>query len=255
MDSETINTLYNAIPHRRSVRSYSAAPLAAARQDEMMLQCAATNALFAAEPVAFKLLAANQVGGMLSAKSPHYLAVYANHTEQGVASAAFRLQQMDLWLSRQGIATCWLGMTKPKGAAKSENGLPFVILLAVGSPAEGEAVHRASTSEFKRKPLGEITGLTAPAEVLEALRLAPSATNRQPWFITGGDNALHLHMKESGVLEKTFLGMMPMVDVGIALCHLWLAAEHTDVFGGFAKESPAPAAPEGYRYALSLNLK
>lgn len=252
MEKAEMEQLYGAIFRRRSIRQYDGAPLGADFLDETLRQCTRTQELFAAEPVAFKILSSGMVGGMMGAKSPQFLAVYAHHTEAGVANAAFRLQQMDLWFSRQDIGSCWLGMTRPKKEGKDSSGLPFVILLAFGRAAV--PVHRESAAEFNRKPLSEITATPGATELLEPLRLAPSATNRQPWFAETAPGALRLYMKQGNILEKAMLGNMPLVDEGIALCHLWLACGHADRFASFERENAPANTPAGFSYALTLRL-
>ncbi len=252
MEKAETEQLYGAIFRRRSTRRYEGAPLGADFLDETLRQCARTQELFSTQPVAFKILAPDGVGGMVSAKSPQFLAVYAQHTEEGVANAAFRLQQMDLWFSQQGIGSCWLGMPRPKKDAPDSAGLPYVILLAFGRAAA--PVHRESTAEFDRKPLSGITNAQDAGALLEPLRLAPSATNRQPWFAEAAPGALRLFMKQDNVLAKKMLGVMPLVDEGIALCHLWLACCHAGSFAAFEREATPPGAPSGFRYALTLRL-
>jgi len=42
---------------------------------------------------------------------------------------------------------------------------------------------RTSVSEFKRKPLNEISDIEGADDLLEAARLPPSAGNQQLWFL------------------------------------------------------------------------
>ena len=252
MEKTETELLYDAIFHRRSVRRYDAAPLEASFLDEVLRRCSGTKELFASQPVAFKILTPAMVGGIVTAKSPQFLAVYAQHTGEGIANAAFRLQQMDLWLSQAGIGTCWLGMPRPKPGFRGASGLPYVILLAFGrSP---EPVHRDSTALFKRKPLSEITTSTSESALLEPLRLAPSSTNRQAWRAEVLPGCLRLFMKRQNTLVKKMKEETSPVDEGIALCHLWLACEHAGKFISFDRESSPSPVPPGFQYALSLRL-
>ena len=64
------------------------------------------------------------------------------------------LQQMDLFLSANGIGSGWQGMPRLTKEILNTSKLEFVILLAFGKPKE--RLHRETVSEFKRKPLREI---------------------------------------------------------------------------------------------------
>lgn len=190
---------------------------------------------------------------MISAKTPHYLAVYAEDDLESLVNASCMLQQMDLWLNAQGLGSCWLGMPNPTPETAKADGLPFVIVLAFGRPAEEP--HRKDIAEFKRKPLSEITGLSGMEQLLEPVRLAPSAVNRQPWHLSGSVNSMRLCGKKNNMLQKAMFGDMPYMDMGIALCHLWLSAEKENQFLSFERENNPKDIPNGYEYVWTVHLK
>jgi hypothetical protein len=162
------------------------------------------------------------------------------------------LQQMDLWLSAQGLGSCWLGMPNPAPDAAACEGLPFLVMLAFGAPAEEP--HRKEISEFKRKTAAEITGITGVEKLVEALRLAPSAVNRQPWYLAGDSSALLLCGKKNNMLQRMMFGDMPRMDMGIALCHLWLTAEKHGIFQSFEREPAPNDIPDGFEYVTTVRL-
>ncbi len=59
-------------------------------------------------------------------------------------------------------------------------------------------------------------------ELLEAVRLAPSATNSQPWFLKGDNNLIHIYAIKPGILRSLVAKKYIPIDVGIALYHLSL---------------------------------
>jgi nitroreductase len=247
-----IERLYNAIFKRKSVRKYAPKALEQDAQDAIMARTGKLKALQPETPVAFRILTEAQVKGMVSAKTPHYLAVYAANEYMAQVNAAFMLQQMDLWLSAQGLGSCWLGMPNPAPGAAACEGLPFLVMLAFGAPAE--EAHRKEISEFKRKTAAEITGITGAEKLVEALRLAPSAVNRQPWYLAGDSSALRLCGKKNNMLQRMMFGDMPRMDMGIALCHLWLAAENQGVFQGFEREAAPDDIPDGFEYVTTVSV-
>ena len=93
------------------------------------------------------------------------------------------------------------------------------------------------------EPLGEAG---AWAGVLEAVRLGPSASNKQPWRLVvdrrGGD-FLHLVLDED-VGYNNMLGDVKLqeLDMGIAMRHVEVAAEHYGVSGAWRRLEADPVA-------------
>ena len=61
--------------------------------------------------------------------------------------------------------------------------------------------------------------------IMECVRFAPSAVNKQPWRIIVADQGFHFYEKrDRGYIgEKT--GDLQKIDVGIALCHFAMGLE------------------------------
>ncbi|MBR3561892.1 MAG: nitroreductase family protein [Oscillospiraceae bacterium] len=88
---------------------------------------------------------------------------------------------------------------------------------------------------------------------LEMLRLAPSATNAQPWRILRRDGAFHFYAKASEGKDEIDPPIIQRVDVGIGANHFCLTAWEQGI-GGSLKVMDAPTdtgAPENYRYLFS----
>ena len=242
---EETEVLYSNIFTRRAVRRFS--PL---ENPNEILEWADKLFLIGSKTeTAFKLLDSTQVKGM-GAKAPHYLAIYSKPEERAVLNAAFMGQQLALMMSSRGIGNCWMGMPSP--SLKEADGLPFVIVLAFGKPEEKAL--RDRVGEFKRKSLAEISDIKDANELLEAVRLAPSAMNRQPWYLSGDRANIRLNLKAPGFMMQKALKTMNLVDMGIALCHLWLAGVHEGVFDRIERESDSVALA-GYRYIMTVKMK
>lgn len=250
-ENDDLALMHEAMFRRRSVRALDPETLPLETLEETLKRCVGTVPLLPLEPVSFRLLQPYQLKGMVAAKAPHYLAVYAAGGNDARMNAAFRLQQMDLWFSAQGYGSCWLGMPRPTPEAAQADGLDFVVLLAFGRSREYP--WRDSSFEFSRKSLMEISNASDLDDLLEPVRLAPSGMNRQPWFLSGDRGAVHLYGKRNNALKKKLYGFMPYLDLGIALCHLWLSALGAGAFGGFQREL-AGKAPRGYGYTWSVLL-
>ena len=114
--------------------------------------------------------------------------------------------------------------------AKSDTRLPFEELFFDGSFG---------------KPLsyGD-AGLVADA--LEAVRLAPSAVNRQPWRALALDGKVHFFEKRS--MKDNPLGDVQKIDLGIGMCHFDLVMSEQGHAGKFTFRDPGLDLPEKTEY-------
>ena len=222
------NELYPLISKRRSIRDFNLNPL-----DENILEEISAN-LQTLEPLypdiksEFKIIEPDMVKRRMMKKAPHYIAAFSEEKNGYLTNIGFMLQQMDLFLSKNGIASCWQGIPAPKKELLESSNLKFEIFIAFGHPKNPDMIYRKSVSEFKRKSVQEITNISGADDILEAARLAPSATNNQPWFFTGNKNLIHAYAIKPSFIRSLMAGKYPFIDVGIALCHLKIAAEHFD---------------------------
>lgn len=249
-----IEELYPAMFKRKSVRKFQQEAL-----DERMIQSILERAKeFIALDVTIKTdmqsMGSGSVKGLFSIKAPHYLLFFSEEKDGYLENAGFILQQMDLLLSASGIGSCWLGLAKPTDKNLKNSALGYVVALAIGKPSE--PLHRQSEAEFKRKVLKEIVKGETHASIMEAVRLAPSGTNSQPWFFVEKENILRAFCVKKGILKALFYDRLNRIDMGIALCHLWIAATHHGYQADFFQEDlKAEEIPAGYEYIYSVKLK
>jgi nitroreductase len=167
-------------------------------------------------------------------------------------NAGFLLQQIDLFLSANNLASCWLGMAKPaKQVPEQKNGLEFVIMLAFGNSSE--PIHRMDTTVFNRKSISEISKIEGANEVLEPVRLAPSASNSQPWFFSGNLNEIEVSREKLNLIKAPLYGKMNQIDIGIALFHLWLSLDHQGKTVSF--DFQKTQAPSGYEFMVKVKVQ
>lgn len=201
-----------------------------------------------------KIMDADSMKGLLAIKAPHYVLFYSEEKPNDLENAGFLLQQVDLMLSDMGIGSCWLGLGKPTEKAVGKDGMNYVIALAIGPTSE--PVHRQSKAEFKRKKMEEIYQGSHFSSIMEAVRLAPSGTNSQPWFFVEEENTLHAFCAKKGKLKAMLYERINRMDMGIGLCHLWLAglAEgyEVDLFREVSEKEPTLP---NYEYTYSASLK
>lgn len=241
---------YNAIFTRKSIRSYKNEPLDSSRLQMVQDYMEKITPLYQEIKNEVVILSEDEVRLLLPIKSPQYIAFYSETKEGWLQNAGYMLQQLDLFLSMNGIGACWLGMGMPKKAMASRNGLEFVITMAFGTP-DGP-LYRNNISEFKRKTLSEISSVTGAEELLEPVRLAPSASNTQPWDFSGDADSIIINRKIPNMLKAALYGKFNRIDMGIALCHLQISAVHLGKSIEFTKE--AAAAAKGYEYITTAKL-
>jgi nitroreductase len=187
------------------------------------------------------------------------------------------LEQAVLVATDLGLGTCWLGGTFTKssfarkiGARRSEV-VPAVV--AVGYPAEGSRsglVRKRAGSDrrlpreqlFAEGKLGEPLDFSRAAgyvDVLEAVRWAPSASNKQPWRLVRAGEAWHFYLRRSKGYSKggAFSSLLRLadlqrVDMGIAMCHFELVARERGLGGRWVVEQlPLDAIAPGLEYTAS----
>lgn len=87
---------------------------------------------------------------------------------------------------------------------------------------------------------------TAKYEIpLECVRIAPSASNRQPWKIIKDKerNNYHFYLKKTKGYDKLFEGVsLQNIDMGIAMCHFELAVQELGLKGYWQTGKPHVSA-------------
>jgi len=157
----------------------------------------------------------------------------------------FLLENIILELTQQKLGTCWLGGTFDRGEFSKAIGLRkgWVIpaITPFGYPTKnrglGDRVIRAGAGSKNRKSWEELffsaetkkpmatDGLGNIHQWLEMLRIAPSASNKQPWRIQIHQDKLQLYINRKSGYQKMFDSIdLQMIDMGIAMCHLNLMA-------------------------------
>lgn len=241
---------YNTIYKRKSIRKYRMEPLESSKLNELRKFIEGITPLYEDIKTETVILPEKEIRLMLPIKSPHYIAVYSETKDGYLPNAGFMLQQVELYLSANGIGACWLGMGLPQKESSSRNGLEFVITLAFGYAEE--PLYRQKTAEFKRKSLSEISDVKGAEDLLEAARLAPSASNTQPWYFSGSADCIIISRKLPNILKEALYSKFNRIDIGIAMCHLWIAARQQGKAIEFTRDNYA--VPKGNEYIATAHI-
>jgi nitroreductase len=181
----------------------------------------------------------------------------------------YLMERAVLEASGLGLGTCWLGGSFRKsrfaagfGLAKDEM-IPAVVAAGYCADVQksggwaGRAVKRSarlapeemffSDGFDQALPEGD-AGVLAPA--LEAVRWAPSASNKQPWRIVRAGRRWHFYLRRNkgygrGVSRLVFpVEDLQRADLGIAMCHFDLAVREAGASGVWAVADPGIVVPD-----------
>ena len=232
--------LYEQIFLRKSCRSYQMEPLPATQLQEIEAFVSGMRPLLPGVSIGHRAMGPGQIKGLLAPKAPHYFVLTGRPQPYRDLCAGFLFQQLDLYLSGQGLGSCWLGAARGRG---TPFGADDILAISFGRPAVAPT---RTVEAFKRKPLSAIA--TGEDPRLEAARLAPSGMNAQPWYFIAQEGVIHVYQAvPRGPMAKLY--RFQELDVGIALCHLALASEaHGLSFQFEPKQENAPQAPHGFTY-------
>ena len=168
------------------------------------------------------------------------------------------------------LGTCWLGgsftkssFAKKIGATAAEL-VPAVTSLGyVAETSQAEDWIRRRAGSANRLPAEQLFfeeqfGNPLPGEavgeftvVLDMVRWAPSASNKQPWRIVHAGGLWHFYLQRTpGYGKDSLLGKLlgvadvQRVDLGIAMCHFELTMQELGVPGCWIIREPALAKPD-----------
>ncbi|MCL6591439.1 MAG: nitroreductase [Firmicutes bacterium] len=245
--------LYEAIFFRKSTRRYDFTPLDDKTLEEIRAEFYNLKPLNTQIATEFKLITAQEIITLPSLKAPYYVAAFSELKDGYLTNLGFMLQQLDLFLAAQEMGSCWQGLPKPTKEVLASSRLEFGIVLAFGKPVG--ASRRNNIGEFHRKPLSDITNIKGADQLLEPARLAPSGMNNQPWYFTGAPGLIHAYCRRANFINSLLFAKMNRLDMGIALCHLWLAVLQAGKKPEFVCDEAARSkAPSGYYYLTSLKV-
>lgn len=163
-----------------------------------------------------------------------------------------------------GLGTCWLGATFQRTiltkAMRLSEGEIMPVATPVGYPAQRQTVFdktvKAYTRPRERKKwrslfvdmaTNEPLTKDSPgnyATALEMVRLAPSASNQQPWRVLYDSRSnifhfiLHRTLVYSQVAKLVATVDLQMIDMGIAMCHFELSAKELGSSGSWKILNP-----------------
>jgi nitroreductase len=243
------------IKKRRSVRTFADKPVEEKKKGQIRNYCQKNREGPFGNKVNFEFvqIAEDDMAGLMKlgtygmiSGTRLYLAGSIRPAVGAMEDFGFVFESALLKCTELGLGTCWLGgfLSRSAFAEKINPPSGWVIpaVTPVGYPADkmtlAEKTIRGFIRASNRKDFSDLffdghpgKGLTSVAagpflSVLEAVRQAPSASNKQPWRVIVIDGSFHFYLDEDKAYNNIFAGIqLQNMDLGIAMCHFAMAAD------------------------------
>ena len=268
-----MSDLLELIRSRKSVRTFEERPISAEDRDRLADYKDTISNPFGI-PVRFVLLDAKENGLSSPVLSGETMYV-AGKVEKGAyadVAFGFSFEKLVLYAWSLGIGTTWIGGTMKRELFERAAGLSEGEMMPCISPLGYPAKKRSIRETMMRKGVKADTRLPAEKlffdgawdiplstagndelrELVEMVRWAPSAVNRQPWRIIEKNGSFHFYEKQDKgyIGEKT--GDLQKVDLGIALCHFMMGMEVQGNKAETVIHDPGISVPDGVAYIATV---
>ena len=252
------------IRQRRSVRTFNGVKISNEVLADLLSYCESIQNPYRI-PVNFIVLDAEECG--LSSKvikgESHYIAGIIGNVPHALEAYGYSFEKMVLYAESLGLGTTIIAGTFDRKAFEKEFGIQenerMFCVSPLGYPSEkmsiNERAMRLGVGADKRKPFEDLffeNGFKTPYKTqnslvrnsLEAVRLAPSAVNKQPWRVICDEKGFHFYEKDPAANGPFDIRK---IDLGIALCHFM------SVYGGTLKISdPGYRTPDKTEYIATV---
>lgn len=199
--------------------------------------------------------------------APAFLVMICEKTPRGALDCGYVFERMVLYLEGLGLGTCWMAGTFNRKQLKIENLVEnqhIAIVSPVGVGARKRSIQeglvRKAAKSDKRKDFDDLffyndfnTSIKdeATIEILNLVRLAPSASNKQPWrVLMDSDGVAHFYIERTPNYVGNQLGIdVQWLDIGICLSHYEIASGKGKFYEG---EPDIPKLSQYSEYVISV---
>ena len=269
-----MTALKEVIKGRRSVRTFDGNQISMEDREKLTEFISSISNPFDI-PVEFVLLDAEKQGLSSPVIVGEKLYVAGKVAKVSYADVAFgySFEKLVLYAWSLGIGTTWIGGTMKRElfekAAGLKDGEMMPCVSPLGYPARKksvrEAMMRKGVGADNRMPAEKLFfdgNFAAPlsgrkkdeiADLIEMVRWAPSAVNKQPWRVVCADGGVyHFYEKKDKGYVSNETGDLQKIDVGIALCHFVMGLEEQGTTPKVTVSDPGIQLPEGVEYIASV---
>ncbi len=267
--------IFETIAGRKSVRTYDGTGIREEDLEKLKQYMTEIDNPFGI-PVEFFLLDAEQyeLSSPVVLGEKYYAAGKVEKKDYADVAFGYSFEKLVLYAWSLGIGTEWIGGTMRRQifekAVELGEGEMMPCVSPLGYPAKKpairEAVMRKSVGADTRRPPEKffydkmwnlpVSGALREelSDLIEAVRWAPSAANKQPWRIILRDGAFHFYEKKDKGFTGEAVGDMQKIDIGIALCHFILALEEKGEKPEVVIKDPCVEIPDDADYIATVLL-
>lgn len=261
----------DVIRNRTSIRTFQPDPISSADRTKLNEIVGKSTNPFGV-PVDIRILDAgeNNLSSPVIVGANTYIAAKAQKIPKYELAIGYQLQDVLLDAEELGLGNVWLAATLSRAAFEKAMQVRDNEVMPAASPLGYPAAKRSIRESMMRKALKADTRLpygdlffketfSQPlnpkeagrfGEALEMMRLAPSATNKQPWRAVVDGDTVHFYEKKSKGMENK-LGDIQKVDVGIGLAHFDRTLKEAGVDGQFIDSDPGLPHGDSIEYLVS----
>lgn len=173
-------------------------------------------------------------------EAPYYIAFIANMNAPNIqAITGYLGEGIILEATSLGLNTCWVGGFFSRESVRNQidlkNDERVLAITPIGYSKEKADRVGVSSKQYRRKSIDKliVSGKKDDnkwiSSALEAVKIAPSAANRQPWRFQISDDSITV----SANSKREGFGVSRKLDCGIAMLHLELGALVASVKGSW----------------------
>ncbi len=244
------------IKKRKSIRTYDENRPVGEKDRFRLAECIKENGVGPfGNGVRFRLLDLGQVSGAELRRlgtygvirgAGLYLLGAVSEGEGSMEDLGFCMERIILEATALGLGSCWMAGTFRRSSfarqmeLRDDELLPAITPIGYAAARKSliEVIMKRGAVSHRRKPWDALffaadgqSPLTKKeagdyVDALEAVRLGPSATNRQPWrIVKDREGSFKLYLRENLIVNRS-LGKIRVqnIDMGIAMCHFFLVA-------------------------------
>lgn len=267
-------SILETIRKRRSVRTFDAKAISTEDAQKIAAFAEKTENPYNI-PIQWKVLDANayDLFSPVIVGTDTYIAGKLPKAKHSEEAFGYAFEKVVLYAQEIGVGTTWIAGTMNRDAFEKamevKEGEVMPCVSPLGYPAKKmslrESLMRRGVKADSRLDFSEIfidgsfdKPLTKEAagklaDAFEAVRLAPSAVNKQPWRLVLCGDRVHFYEKKSrGYDDGTW--DIQKIDMGIALSHFELAAGEVGINTSLTLDEPQIAGKGELEYVATLLL-
>ena len=268
-----MDSLKEKIMSRKSVRTFDARPLSEQHLNDIKEYIKDIPNPFDI-PVEFVLLDAKEYGLSSPVLSGEQLYVAGKVEKKPYADVAFgySFEKLIMHAWDLGIGTVMIGGTMKRNLFEAAAGVKSGDMMPCVSPLGYPAGKRSVKEIMMRKGVGADSRISSDklffkdewgkaltpdddmAGILEMVRWAPSAVNKQPWRIILKDGIYHFYEKKDKGYVSDATGDLQKTDIGIALAHFVMGIEDKGKRAEVTVSDPGFNIPNDAEYIASVKI-